>query len=71
MIGQFASFGMLGESWGKVADWSPYGTTKNIISSALSPESWTNTNYMMLLANIGYTLVFTTLGVRFFRWSNK
>jgi ABC-2 type transport system permease protein len=71
MIGQFASFGMLGDTWGKAADWSPYGTTKNIISAALSPDSWTSTNYMTLLANLGYTLVFTTLGVRFFRWSNK
>ncbi|WP_431214202.1 ABC transporter permease [Puia sp. P3] len=71
MIGQFASFGMLGDVWGKVADWSPYGTTKNLIASALTPGSWTSTNYMNLLGNLGYTLVFTTMGVRWFRWSTK
>ena len=71
MIGQFASFGMLGDVWGKIADWSPYGTTKNLISSALTPGSWTSTNYMNLLVNLGYTLVFTTMGVRWFRWSTK
>jgi ABC-2 type transport system permease protein len=69
MIGQFASFGMLGVQLGDIADWSPYGTTKNVLAAALGTGAWTNKASMYLLASLGYTAVFTTLGIRWFRWT--
>ncbi|HEY4107382.1 ABC transporter permease [Puia sp.] len=71
MIGQFASFGMLGIQIGDIAKWSPYGTTSNLISAALTPTGWTNETSMTLLVTLGYTAVFTIFGIRYFRWSTK
>ena len=71
MVGQFASFGMLGVQVGSIADWSPYGTTKNILAAALTPSGWTGKTSMAVLVTLGYIAVFTTLGIRYFRWSSK
>jgi len=71
MIGQIASFGGLGEYWGNIANWSPYGATKTIIAAALTPGAWNNNTSISLLMSLGYTLVFTILGIRYFRWSTK
>lgn len=71
MIGQFASFGAFPATMTAIADWSPYGTTKNVIAAALAPAAWTNKASMYLLASLGYTAFFTFLGIRYFRWSTK
>ncbi|GGB17266.1 ABC transporter permease [Puia dinghuensis] len=71
MIGMFAQFGMLGKELGNIADWSPYGAVRNIISASLSPATWNNKTSTALLITFGYTAVFTILGIRWFRWSNK
>lgn len=71
MVGQFASFEMLGVTLGDIANWSPYGTTKNVIAAALVPAGWTHQTNMYLLASLGYTAVFTVFGIRFFRWSTR
>ena len=71
MVGMFGELGMLGDVLQKAVHWSPYGTVKHIISSALVPSTWDKDATMALLATLGYTLVFTVLGVRFFRWSTR
>jgi len=69
MVGQFASFEMLGVTLGDIANWSPYGTTKNVIAAALVPANWTHQTNMYLLASLGYTAIFTVFGIRYFRWT--
>lgn len=71
MIGMFAQFGMLGQQLGDIANWSPYGTVKNIISAALTPDTWNSRTSLALLATIGYIAVFSILGIRWFRWNTK
>jgi ABC-2 type transport system permease protein len=67
----FGQFGMLGEQLGKIADWSPYGTVRNILSATLTTGGWNSKISLALLATLGYTAVFTVLGIRWFRWSTK
>jgi len=71
MIGQFAAFGAFGPLLTTIADWSPYGTTKNILAAAFTTGGWTNRSSMYLLASLGYTVVFTVFGIRYFRWNTK
>jgi len=71
MVGQFASFGAFGPTLTAIADWSPYGTTKNMLSAAFIPGAWKNQTNLYLLAGLGYTAVFTFFGIRYFRWSTK
>jgi len=71
MVGMFGEFGMLGPEIGRIVKWSPYGTVKHIVSAGLEPATWTKDTSMALLATIGYTIVFTVLGVKWFRWSTR
>ena len=71
MIGMFGEIGMLGEAIRKVVQWSPYGTVKHIVAAGLEPASWDTHTSMALLVTIGYSLVFTALGIKNFRWTSK
>jgi len=70
MIGMFGESGLVPQI--KVlADWSPYGTVSTIIISSLEPSKWNNHTTEALLLTLGYTIVFTVLGIKWFKWSNK
>jgi ABC-2 type transport system permease protein len=72
MIGMVGSFGGLGKEVQEISKWSPYGTVQHILADALYAHAWTNTTSIALLVTIGYTLMFTIVGIRYFRWqSNK
>jgi ABC-2 type transport system permease protein len=71
MIGMFGSFGMLGKEIGDISRWSPYGTVQRILADALNSGAWTNTSWIALMATIGYTILFTVLGIRWFRWQSS
>jgi ABC-2 type transport system permease protein len=69
MIGMFGELGVLGKEVGEAVKWSPYGTVRHIVSTALTPSAWNNHSWMALLVTLGYTIVFTFLGVKWFRWN--
>jgi ABC-2 type transport system permease protein len=71
MIGMFSEFGMLGNQVRDIVRWSPYGTVKRIVSDSLTTSGWNSHSNMALLAMIGYTLIFSILGIRWFRWSTR
>ena len=71
MVGMFGSLNMLGKEVGEVSRWSPYGTVQRIVADALYTDSWTNTSSMALLVTLGYALVFSILGIRWFRWQSS
>lgn len=71
MIGMFGELGMLGDMVGKITQYSPYGTVKTIVSSGLDPKTWTNSSSIALLLTLGYTAIFATLGIKWFKWSTK
>lgn len=71
MIGMFGELGMLGEEIGKIVKWSPYGTVNRIVTGGLNPETWTQQTTLALLITLGYTVVFTSLGIKFFKWSSR
>jgi ABC-2 type transport system permease protein len=70
MVGMFGETGLVPQIR-TLADWSPYGTVRNIIISSLEPSKWSNHTTMALLLTLGYTLVFSVLGIKWFKWSNK
>ena len=71
MIGMVGSIGGLGEEIQQISKWSPYGTVQRILADALYAHAWTNTTSIALIATIGYTLLFTIVGIRFFRWQSS
>jgi ABC-2 type transport system permease protein len=72
MVGMFGDLGMLGSTIDNIVKWSPYGSVKHIISGAIQPGSWTTDTSKYLLVTIAYALVFSYLGITWFKWnSNK
>ncbi len=70
MIGMFASLNMLGDMVGNVSRWSPYGTVQRILANSLNPAAWSSTTSWALLTTVGYTIVFSYFGIRWFRWQS-
>jgi ABC-2 type transport system permease protein len=71
MIGMFGELGMLGHELGEVVRWSPYGTVKRLLSASMDPHTWTQDTTLYLLATIGYTIVFTVMGIKWFKWNTR
>lgn len=71
MIGMLGQFGILGDQLKNIVIWSPYGTVHTIVSKSLEPSKWDKQTTEALLLTIGYAAVFSTIGIRKFKWSNK
>src|SRR5450631_1104680 len=71
MIGMFGELGVLGKEIGDAVKWSPYGTVNRILAASLQPATWSNQTSMALLVTIGYTILFASLGIKWFRWSPR
>jgi ABC-2 type transport system permease protein len=69
MIGMFGSFGALGDEFGKIVRWSPYGTVMHILSSGMHPENWNGEASMALMVTIGYAILFSGMGIKNFKWN--
>lgn len=75
----FILVGMLGEAYLKylspalaeLVKLSPYGTVKTILASGMEPSKWNNDTTLALLVTIGYSVVFTFFGVKWFKWNTK
>jgi len=71
MVGMFAELGALPKEVTSIVKWSPYGTVKHILSAGMQPGAWTQRSTIELMVTIGYALVFSAIGIRWFRWTTK
>ncbi|HTI58491.1 ABC transporter permease [Mucilaginibacter sp.] len=71
MVGMFGQFDAFGPEFKKAVVWTPYGTVREILANGLEPAKWTNHTSMALLVTIGYTIIFATLGIKWFKWSTR
>jgi ABC-2 type transport system permease protein len=51
--------------------YSPYGTVKTILSTGMEPAKWNVDTTTALLITIGYTIIFTFMGIKWFKWNTK
>jgi ABC-2 type transport system permease protein len=71
MVGMFGELGMLTDILNKAVKYSPYGTVRAVVSAALVPSTWTPQTSIALLLTLGYTAVFSFLGIKWFKWSSR
>jgi ABC-2 type transport system permease protein len=71
MTGMMASTGALGKEMATVSKWSPYGTVQHLLANALNPGTWNSDASIGLLLTLGFALVFTIVGIRWFRWQSS
>ncbi len=68
MIGELNKFPVI---INRAVHWSPYGTVKTILSTGMTPATWNSDTSIALFVTIGYTIVFTILGIKWFKWNTK
>jgi ABC-2 type transport system permease protein len=71
MVGLFGELGVLGNQLKEIVMWSPYGTVKRTIAAGMQPGTWNAEITTALLVTIGYAALFSIIGIRKFKWSNK
>jgi ABC-2 type transport system permease protein len=69
MVGLIGEMGILGNKVKDIVKWSPYGTVKTMVAASMQPNTWTNISTGALLATLAYALVFSFLGIKWFRWN--
>ncbi len=69
MVGMFGELGVLGKQIGDLVKWSPYGSVNRILASSFKPGGWDQTSFLALGVTVGYALIFSALGIRWFRWN--
>lgn len=60
--------GGLGTQFKTIAQWTPVGSTAEEFHAVLAGGDWTATDIGAVLACLGYILIFSVLGIRYFRW---
>jgi ABC-2 type transport system permease protein len=68
LIGLLGQGGSLGHTWDTVARWSPVGTVMTLFAGVLNLSAWNSRDVESLLAAIGYIVVFSIVGIRWFQW---
>ena len=71
MVGLFGELGGLGNQLKEIVMWSPYGSVKRIVAAGLQPATWNAETTTALLVTIGYAFLFSMIGIKRFKWSNK
>jgi len=71
MTGMLGQFDYFGKEFKEIVKWTPYGTVREILSASLEPAKWSNHTTEALFLTLAYTLVFATLGIKWFKWSTK
>jgi ABC-2 type transport system permease protein len=67
----FAHLPRFGSTFELVSRWSPGGVVATTLLGAMHPSTWTLQTWGALFASIGYALVFTGIGIRWFKWTSQ
>jgi ABC-2 type transport system permease protein len=68
VLGLFGQSGSLGHTWATAARWSPVGTVMTLFAGVLKLSAWNARDFESLLAVVGYIVVFSVVGIRWFQW---
>jgi ABC-2 type transport system permease protein len=69
LVGGLAEAGVLGPMVRHIVAWSPIGTTRELLLSAMNPAGMNMHTVAVLAATLGYGAVFATIGIRWFKWT--
>ena len=70
MLGMFGELGAFGIELKNIVHWSPFGTVTTILAAAMQPATWNNNATIALIATLTYALIFSFLGIKWFKWSS-
>jgi len=70
LLGLLGSSGILGDTIQVIAQWSPVGVVITLFSDALAQNGWASQDTYSLPMAFAYVVVFTFIGIRWFRWES-
>lgn len=70
LTGLLGGSGVLGDTMQSIADWTPVGALMILFSDVVSGAAWSGQDANALIACVGYVVVFTFIGIRWFRWES-
>jgi ABC-2 type transport system permease protein len=68
-LGMFGEFSSSLKNLKQIIHWSPFGTVKTILASSMEPATWNYESTLALLATISYAILFSFLGIKWFKWN--
>ncbi len=72
MLGEvYMALNKLDKMFAYAVQYSPYGTVKTILSTGMEPGKWNGDTTTALFVTIGYTIAFTIMGIKWFKWNTK
>ena len=71
LLGLLGQSGGLGSFWSSVARWSPVGAVMTLFAGVLDLHTWYSRDTLSVLACLGYVVVFTGIGIRWFQWDAR
>ena len=71
VLGMFGELGLFGNELKTTIRWSPFGTVKTILASGMAPSTWNSETTIALFITLAYAVVFSILGVKWFKWDAR
>jgi ABC-2 type transport system permease protein len=70
-LGALGELGLLGKFVEQIVKWSPYGSVKLVLYSAMQPTLWASQTWWALLVTLVYIALFAGVGIKYFKWSSN
>lgn len=71
LIGLIGGTGILGDTIKSISGWTPVGALIILFSDAVGGASWSGQDANALIACAAYIVIFTFIGIRWFRWETR
>lgn len=71
ILGMFGELGLFGIQLKNIVHWSPFGTVKTILAVGMEPSTWNYQTTIALFVTLGYAIIFSFLGIKWFRWDSR
>jgi ABC-2 type transport system permease protein len=71
LLGIVGATGLLGDTLQSIAGWTPVGALMTLFSDVLDQAAWSAQDAYALIACVGYIVVFSFIGIRWFRWETR
>lgn len=70
-LGVLGLSGGLGATFETISKWTPVGITMTLFAGVMKLSAWGARDSESILAAVGYVVVFTAIGVRWFQWDSR
>jgi ABC-2 type transport system permease protein len=70
-LGVFGNISVFGSTLETIARWSPGGALFSMLAAAMAPATWNTDVWWSVLVSLGYSVVFATMGIRWFQWETR